>query len=83
VILIHLVTRSRGDSDAFSHFRGDKAYDVYQGSYFGSIGPYIDKAVRLSPGVRKLLVCTDDPDVVQELATAAERSQIPNLKSPI
>ena len=42
---------------------GDKAYDHYQGSVFGSIDSYLQRARQLEPNVAAVYVSTDDPSV--------------------
>lgn len=48
-----------------------------QGSFFGSIESYINKAKALLPGVDTIYVSTDDPSVVSALPQVAFRSALP------
>jgi hypothetical protein len=56
--------------------RGDKAYDYYQGSVFGSIDAYIEKARFLDPELATVYVSTDDPSVIESLPWTAKRHNL-------
>lgn len=56
--------------------RGDKSYDQYQGSFFGSIDSYIAKARALNPEATTIFVSTDDPAVIEGIPVTAHRHQM-------
>jgi len=56
--------------------RGDKSYDQYQGSFFGSIDSYISKARLLNPQATTLFVSTDDPAVIDGIPLTAQRHKL-------
>jgi hypothetical protein len=59
--------------------RGDKAYDAYQGSVFGSIDTYLAKARALNPDAIAAYVSTDDPSVISSLPSTARRHNMTML----
>lgn len=56
--------------------RGDKSYDQYQGSFFGSIDSYIAKAHALNPLATTVFISTDDPAVIEGIPVTAHRHNL-------